>query len=142
MHLAAVSKRCGEHAWRNQDPGDTHVCILRRLATVKIGVILVELSRTYNDPQYNEMMECLCELIYTALASVVHEHSSDVVGYTVQSVCAMLEEFNVGCVPGEVLDKLLLCVAKGPILLMHLAILDCRASPKKTTGSYAYRQKH
>jgi len=47
------------------------------------------------------MMECLCELIYTTLESVAHEHGSDVVGYAVQSVCEILEEFDVGCVPGR-----------------------------------------
>ena len=58
---------------------------------------MVELRRIYDDPRHNEMMECLCELIYTTLESVTHKHGSDVVGYIVQSICVMLEECDVEC---------------------------------------------
>ena len=49
-----------------------YVRLLERLATVKIGVILVELGRTYDDPIHNEMMECLVELIQTILTTTTH----------------------------------------------------------------------
>jgi len=53
------------------------------------------------------------------LASVRNEYRSDVVKYTVSAVCAVLEKFDMGCVPREVLYKLLLCVAKCLVLLVE-----------------------
>mmetsp|Transcript_21248 Transcript_21248/g.24460 ORF Transcript_21248/g.24460 Transcript_21248/m.24460 type:complete len:115 (+) Transcript_21248:417-761(+) len=75
------------------------------------------------------------------LASVRNEYRSDVVKYTVSAVCAVLEKFDMGCVPREVLYKLLLCVAKCLVLLVHPGILGCLSSPKKTTGSGRSKRK-
>jgi len=36
----------------------SYVCLLKRLATVKMGVILLELNRTYDDLR-QKMIECL-----------------------------------------------------------------------------------
>jgi len=55
----------------------------------------------------------------------------------VQGVCGVLEDFDMGCVPGEVLDELLVCVAKGSILWVHPAILG--ESPKEVQKGMAIK---
>jgi hypothetical protein len=99
--------------------------LLERLATVKIGVVLVELTRTLESkdsslgdaPSSDDALELLCELIRTILVSVSIDHPPDVSSYAVTAICACIDEFDGG-IPFAILDEILMCISLGPVVLV------------------------
>jgi hypothetical protein len=93
-------------------------CLLEQLALVKIGVVLVELTKTLDaqsEPTADEALEVLCDLIRTILQSVHIEHPQDVHTHAVAAVAACLDEFDT-LIPIQVLDEILICVAQGSVV--------------------------
>ena len=101
--------------------------LLERLATVKIGVVLVELTCTLEpkdamslsdqSPTSDDASEMLCELIRTLLISVSIDHPAEVTSNAVTAICTCIEAFDTG-VPIAILDEILFCISAGPVIFV------------------------
>jgi hypothetical protein len=101
--------------------------LLERLATVKIGVVLVELTRslepkdsmspTDKSPTRDDALEVLCELVRTILISVSIDHPPEVASNGVSAICACIDEFDSG-IPISLLDEILGCISMGPVVFV------------------------
>ena len=117
-------------------PSQTHyneyVRILDLLATVKIGVCLVDLVKDEGEDS-QEALQVLCELFRTLLNSVRVEHQHEVAELVKETLISCLEEFYEGfSQPIPLLDELLVCVGQGPTVLV--------VNPQKAAQAQA-RQK-
>ena len=83
--------------------------ILEQLANVKIGVVLVELTRQGDE----SALEQLAELTRTLLTLVHKDHPQEVMNNAVAAIAACVDEFE-STIPTALLDELLMCVARGP----------------------------
>ncbi|GMH91678.1 hypothetical protein TrVE_jg10794 [Triparma verrucosa] len=83
--------------------------ILEQLANVKIGVVLVELTRQGDE----NALEQLAELTRTLLTLVHKDHPQEVMNHAVSAIAACIDEFD-STIPTAILDEVLLCVARGP----------------------------
>lgn len=91
--------------------------ILDLLAEVKIGVILVEMTK--DEECREEALPVLAELFRTLLQSVRTEHPSEIAEMTQATICGCFEEFHDGIMlPIPLLDEILLCVGQGPRVLV------------------------
>ncbi len=91
--------------------------ILDLLAEVKIGVILVEMTK--EEECKNEALPVLADLFRTLLQSVRAEHPPEIAEMTQITICGCLDEFNEGIMlPIPLLDEILLCIGKGPRVLV------------------------
>ena len=90
--------------------------ILELLAQVKIGVLLVDLSKDEDD---NGALQVLCELFRTLLHSVRREHPPEVAEMAQLTINGCLEEFYESIsLPIPLLDELLVCIGQGPTVLV------------------------
>jgi len=118
--------------------------LLERFAEIKIGCVLVELTRTldssdkftqesdgddeedassndghknnkFESPTAEDALEVLAELIRSILQSVSIEHSSEVSKNSAMAVSACIDEFD-GAIPITILDEILACVSMGPVV--------------------------
>lgn len=62
-----------------------------------------------------DALETLCDLIRTLLTCVRPDHPPEVASHAELAIVACLEEFE-GCVPYRVLEQLLVCIGRGPIV--------------------------
>jgi hypothetical protein len=63
-----------------------------------------------------DALETLCELLRTLLSCVRVDHPPEVAHHAEMAVLACIEEFEGGVVPIQVLEELLVCVGKGPVI--------------------------
>ncbi|KAL3823061.1 hypothetical protein ACHAXA_011113 [Cyclostephanos tholiformis] len=63
----------------------------------------------------NDALEVLCGLVRALLNCVRPDHPPEVLAHASSAVAACLEEF-VGGIPHQVLEELLLCVGRGPVV--------------------------
>jgi hypothetical protein len=63
-----------------------------------------------------DALETLCELLRTLLSCVRVDHPPEVAHHAEMAVLACIEEFEGGVVPIQVLEELLVCVGKGPVV--------------------------
>ena len=94
--------------------------LLELLSDVKIGIILVELTKTLDDdssPSREEALEMLADLLRTILQCVHVDHPPDVADHAVIAVSACLDEFE-GMLPIPVMDEILMSIAAGPVVLV------------------------
>jgi hypothetical protein len=94
--------------------------LLELLSDVKIGIILVELTKTLetdSSPSREEALEMLAELLKTILHCVHADHPSDVADHAVIAVSACLDEFE-GTLPIPVMDEVLLAISAGPVVMV------------------------
>ncbi len=63
-----------------------------------------------------DALETLCELLRTLLSCVRLDHPPEVAHHAEMAVLACIEEFEGGVVPMQVLEELLVCVGKGPVV--------------------------
>jgi sister-chromatid-cohesion protein PDS5 len=110
--------------------------LLQRLAHFKVGVVLVEMTKTLgleseydtdiaedhhhyrssrDSPSSEDTMEILRELIEVLLNNIQIEHPNEVKALAVSSICGCIEEFY-NTVPIPILDEILTCVGRGPII--------------------------
>jgi hypothetical protein len=89
--------------------------LLEQLATIRIGLVLVELCRTMDDN--HEALDSLVELVKTLLTVVHIEHAQEVANLAATAVASILEEFDA-TIPIPILDIVLSCVAQGPIVMV------------------------
>ncbi len=94
----------------------SYLHILQLLAQVKIGVVLVDFTKTLEGSQREEAMEMLAELIRTLLSSVRIEHPPEVGEYAQEAITACLDEYDL--VPISILDEILLTVGQGPTIMV------------------------
>jgi len=91
--------------------------MLELLATIKIGVILVELAKTASDDD-QQPLELLAELFHTLLHAVRNDHPQEILELVEQAIEACIEEYEGESVhhtmPIPLLDELLLCLGQGP----------------------------
>jgi len=91
--------------------------ILELLATVKMGIVLVELTKTASDDDQLPL-ETLADLIRTLLHVVRNGHPQEVQVCVQEAVVACLDEYegehHAHAVPIPLLDELLLCIGQGP----------------------------
>jgi sister-chromatid-cohesion protein PDS5 len=91
--------------------------ILDLLAEVKIGVILVEMTK--EEECREEALPVLAELFRTLLQSVRTEHPPEIAEMTQATICGCFEEFHDGIMlPIPLLDEILLCVGQGSRVLV------------------------
>ena len=106
--------------------------LLQRLANFKIGVVLVEMTKTLDlesefssqisdihrnrySPSSQEAMEVLRELIEVLLNSIQIDHPNEVKALAVSAISGCIEEFY-GTVPIPILDEILKCIGMGPVI--------------------------
>jgi len=95
-----------------------YTSLLEQLAVVKIGAVLVELTKTLDsasEPTADEALEVLCDLVRTILQSVHIDHPQELHSHAVSAVVACLDEFDTN-IPIPVLDEILICVAQGSVV--------------------------
>jgi hypothetical protein len=103
-------------------PSQTHYAeylrILELLASVKIGVLLVDLTK--DDGSFGEeALQVLGELFRTVLQSVRFEHPPEIAELAQQTIGGCLEEYYEGfSLPVPLLDELLVCIGQGPTVLV------------------------
>lgn len=91
--------------------------ILELLAEVKIGVILVEMTK--EEDCQAEALPVLAELFRTLLQSVRADHPPEIAERAQATICGCLEEFHDGItLPTPLLDEILICVGQGPRVLV------------------------
>ena len=103
-------------------PSQTHFSeywrILELLASVKIGVLLVELNKEGGEFA-DEALQVLSELFRTVLQSVRLEHPPEIPELAQATIQGCLEEYYEGILlPVPLLDELLVCVGQGPTVLV------------------------
>jgi len=101
--------------------------LLERLATVKIGVVLVELTQTLEPKNSStsadtiatsdDALELLCELVRTILLSVSIDHPTDISINATSAICACIDQFSSG-IPIPLLDEILGCISMGPVIFV------------------------
>ena len=89
--------------------------LLEQLATIRFGLVLVELCRTMDDNQ--EALDILQELVRTLLSVVHIDHAQEVSNHAATAVASILEEFDVA-IPIPILDEVLTCIAAGPVIMV------------------------
>ena len=67
--------------------------LLEQLATIRFGLVLVELCRTTDDSQ--EALDILQELVRTLLSVVHIDHAQEVSNHAAAAIASILEEFDV-----------------------------------------------
>lgn len=91
--------------------------ILELLAEVKIGVILVEMTK--EEESQAEALPVLADLFRTLLQSVRAEHPPEIAERIQATICGCFEEFHDGItLPTALLDEVLLCIGQGPRVLV------------------------
>ena len=101
---------------------DCYSRILELLAEVKIGVVLVDLTKHDNHQAQQEALQVLAELFRTILQSVRLEHPPEIAEMTQKTISACLEEYYEGvAIPIPLLDELLVCIGQGPTVLVATA---------------------
>lgn len=115
---------------------EQYFSLLEKLSTVKIGVILVEMTKTLESehnsngddmdmesssrirrnsgPTSEDALEVLRELIEVLFACVHIDHSTEITLHASAAISACVEEFDG--VPVPILDEILKCIASGPII--------------------------
>jgi hypothetical protein len=100
----------------------SYLRILELLAHVKIGVVLVDLSKNLNqehEQESQEALQVLADLFRTILQSVRLEHPPEIAELTQQTISACLEEYYEGVVlPTPLLDEVLIAMGQGPLVLV------------------------
>lgn len=120
--------------------------LLDQLARVKIGVVLVELTRTIDDDN-DSALELLCDLIQTILKVVHMDHPEEVSTNAVKAISACLEEFD-STLPIPVLDEILQPIAAGPLLMVtnpaavEAAALNAKSKKKMKMPPLQIQQKN
>lgn len=89
--------------------------LLEQLATLRFGLVLVELCRTMDDNQ--EALDILQELVRTLLTVVHIDHAQEVSNHASAAIASILEEFDVA-IPIPILDEVLTCIAAGPVIMV------------------------
>jgi hypothetical protein len=89
--------------------------LLEQLATVRIGLVLVELCRAMEDNQ--DAMDTLVDLVHTLLTVVHIDHAQQVVNHAATAVASILEEFDA-TIPTPIIDQVLCCIAAGPVVMV------------------------
>lgn len=107
--------------------------ILDLLAKVKIGVILVEMTK--DEECKGEALPVLADLFRTLLQSVRTEHPPDIAEMIQTTICGCFEEFHDGIMlPIPLIDELLVCIGQGPRVLVinpQKAAAHLEAAPKQ-----------
>ena len=94
--------------------------LLELLSEVKIGIILVELTKTLDNdssPSRDEALEMLADLIRTLLQCVHVDHPTDVHNHAVTAVSAIMDEFE-GILPIPIMDEILMSISAGPVVMV------------------------
>ncbi len=111
--------------------------LLELLSEVKIGVVLVELTKTLEEdssPSRSEALELLADLLRTILTCVSVDHPPDVADHAVIAVSACLDEFE-GTLPIPVMDEVLMCIGAGPVVMVtNPAAVEAAARNAKIKG--------
>ena len=123
---------------------EQYFSLLEKLSTVKIGVVLVEMTKTLESehashgdddddeemtdahktfrkrnpnsgPTSEEALEILRELIEVLFHCVHIDHSTEITLHASSAISACVEEFDGG-VPIPILDEILKCIGAGPVV--------------------------
>ena len=115
--------------------------LLHQLSEVKIGVVLVEMTKTlesnqdstnasssnntntarnsntntHSGPSSEDALEVLRELVEVLLHCVHIDHSQEITKYAADAISACVEEFDGG-VPIPILDEILKCIGAGSVM--------------------------
>ena len=112
--------------------------ILDLLAEVKIGVVLVELSK--EEGHRDEALPVLAELFRTMLQSIRVDHPPEIAEMIRKTICGCFEEFQDGItLPIPLVDEILVCIGQGPRVLVinpQKALTQQRISRKDPKKAY------
>jgi hypothetical protein len=104
------------HCTSPKDPNYLHYYhLLEQLATLRFGLVLVELCRTMEDN--HEALDLLQELTHTLLSVVHIDHPQEVGSHAASAVASILDEFDTA-IPTTILDEVLSHLAAGPFIMV------------------------
>ena len=139
LHIFRQTIRQLANLAHTTSPSQSHFAsylrILELLAHVKIGVLLVDLTKNnilntttgstsqqhqqQHEQESQEALQVLADLFRTILQSVRLEHPPEIAELTQQTISACLEEYYEGIVlPTPLLDELLIAIGQGPLVLV------------------------